>query len=146
MNRITVTGNLGKDAELRYTPNGKAVLSVSIADSTGRDRPTIWWKAEVWLGDQDDPGVAGDLTKGTRVRLDGYVQQEEWTDRDGQTQRGLKLVSNLSDLALPVRARRTEEAPTPRPSRQESLPVGRPESHRAAPPAASSDDDDDVPF
>ena len=41
MNSITVAGHLGKDAEIKYLNNGDPVASFSVADSQGRDKPTI---------------------------------------------------------------------------------------------------------
>lgn len=157
MNRITVTGNLGKAPELRYTPTGKGVISLSIADSTGRDRSPIWWKVEVWCGEQDHPAGVCDLQRGARVRVEGYLAQEEWTDQEGQSRRGLKLVASLTDLSLPIRARRADdgtgpgaERPAPPPpsapaSRSTRLP-GDKEPVRRDPRSTAIDDDDDLPF
>lgn len=46
MNSITIAGALGKDSELRSIPSGEQVLSFSVADSQGRDKPTIWWNCQ----------------------------------------------------------------------------------------------------
>ena len=48
MNVITVAGSLGRDAELKYLQNGDAVLNFSVADSAGRDKPTIWWNCQLF--------------------------------------------------------------------------------------------------
>ena len=42
MNSITIAGSLGKDAEIRYLPNGDPVAAFSVADSQGKEKPTIW--------------------------------------------------------------------------------------------------------
>ena len=42
MNSLMVAGGLGKDAEIRYLPNGDPVASFSVADDQGKEKPTIW--------------------------------------------------------------------------------------------------------
>ena len=48
MNVITIAGNLGKDSESRFLPNGDAVTSFSVADSQGKDKPSIWWNCSLF--------------------------------------------------------------------------------------------------
>jgi len=48
MNVITLTGLIGKDAQLRCMPNGDPVASFSVADSPGRDKPTLWWACQIF--------------------------------------------------------------------------------------------------
>ena len=44
MNNITIAGQLGRDAEVRYLQDGTAIASFSVADSQGREKTTIWWR------------------------------------------------------------------------------------------------------
>jgi single-strand DNA-binding protein len=95
---ITVVGNLTADPELRYTQNGKAVANFTIA-STPRtfDRQSNEWKdgdalflrSSAWgeLGDH----VAGSLTKGSRVIVQGRLRQRSYQDREGQQRTSIEL-------------------------------------------------------
>ncbi|MCI0663446.1 MAG: single-stranded DNA-binding protein [Acidobacteria bacterium] len=100
-NRITIVGYLGKDPEIRYTPDGQAVCNFSVATSERRkDRTgeaqeiTTWFKITVW-GKRAE--VANQyLAKGKQIYIEGTLRQEEWTDREG-TKR-TSLVVNASDF------------------------------------------------
>lgn len=87
---ITFTGHLGGEPELRFQPNGKAVLSLSVAESHSRRNPgggwdddgTTWWRVTAW--DRQAETLADVLRKGDRVLVVGTVRSREWEDRDGQ--------------------------------------------------------------
>lgn len=95
---ITVIGNLTADPELRYTQNGKAVAGFTIA-STPRtfDRHSNEWKdgdalflrSSAWgeLGEH----VAGSLTKGSRVIMQGRLRQRSYDDREGNKRTSIEL-------------------------------------------------------
>ena len=87
-NKITVVGNLGRDPELRYTPQGAAVCSFSMAtnekrkDKSGEFQDiTTWFKITLWRNQAEN--AAKYLTKGSPVYIEGRLRIEEWTDRDG---------------------------------------------------------------
>lgn len=82
---ITITGGLGRDAELKFTPSGSAVLNFSVADDQRRQNPqtkewetvsTTWWNVAVW-GRQAET-LAEHLTKGTRVVVVGTVHERKY--------------------------------------------------------------------
>lgn len=86
--KLTLIGNLGRDPELRYTPQGSAVCDFSIAvNDRKRDKSgewqdvTTWFKITLW-GKQAE-NASKYLTKGKQVYIEGRLQVEEWTDRDG---------------------------------------------------------------
>jgi single-strand DNA-binding protein len=95
---ITVVGNLTSDPELRYTQNGLAVANFTIA-STPRtfDRQANEWKdgdalflrASVWREFAEH--VAGSLTKGSRVIVQGRLRQRSYQDREGQQRTSIEL-------------------------------------------------------
>lgn len=104
-NRITIVGYLGKDPEIRYTPDGQAVCNFSIATSEKRkDRTgeaqdiTTWFKITLWGRKAE---VANQyLSKGKQVYIEGTLRQEEWTDRDGGKRTSLVVnASNFEFLA-----------------------------------------------
>src|SRR4051812_62033 len=86
-NKIIVVGNLGRDPELRYTPQGVAVCSFSMAtnekrrDKSGEMQDiTTWFKITLWREKAET--AAKYLTKGSPVYIEGRLRIEEWTDRD----------------------------------------------------------------
>ena len=86
-NKITIVGNLGKDPDLRYTPQGVAVCSFTMAtNEKRRDKSgelqdvTTWFKITLWR--QQAENAAKYLTKGSPVYIEGRLRIEEWTDRD----------------------------------------------------------------
>lgn len=133
MNVITIAGQLGRDIEIRYTPNGKAVGNFSVADSQGRDKPTIWWNCQIW--DKRAEALAPYLLKGQAVTVTGSVTEREYTDKDG-TQKKVQEI-RVSDVAL--QGGKRDAAPAPA-TRQAPAP-------KAAAPAHSDwDDSDSIPF
>lgn len=88
-NKIILVGNLGRDPELRYTPQGDAVCSFSMAtnerkkDKSGEFQDvTTWFKVTLWRRQAETASKY--LTKGSSVYIEGRLQLEEWTDRDGK--------------------------------------------------------------
>ena len=104
---ITVVGNLTADPELRYTPNGVAVASFTIA-STPRtfDRQANEWKdgealflrASVWRDYAEH--VANSLTKGTRVIAQGRLRQRSYQTREGENRTSYEIEGDESGPPL----------------------------------------------
>lgn len=95
-NKIILVGNLGKDPELRYTPQGDAVCSFSMAtNEKKRDKAgelqdvTTWFKVTLWRRQAEN--AAKYLSKGRPVYIEGRLQIEEWTDRDGKERYSLAV-------------------------------------------------------
>lgn len=107
MNSLTVSGSLGKDSEMSYLPNGDSVCNFSVADSMGKDKPTIWWNCQLF-GKRAD-SLAPFLLKGQAVTVVGAVSEREWTDKDGNKRKSMSV--RVNDVAL--QGGRKEEAPRP---------------------------------
>lgn len=77
-NNITVTGRLGRDAELKTVGNGTALLTFSVADDVGfgDKKTTNWWRVSVW-GKQAEGRLAEFLKKGAQVAVFGEVSMRE---------------------------------------------------------------------
>lgn len=95
-NKITLVGNLGRDPELRYTPQGAAVCNFSIAtnekrkDKTGDLQDvTTWFRVTLW--NKQAENAAKYLTKGSQIYIEGRLRVEEWTDRDGKNRFTLEV-------------------------------------------------------
>jgi len=91
---ITIVGNLTDDPELRFTPNGDAVVKFSVAFNRRTfDRQTNEWKDgstdfhRVTAWRQLAQNVAETLTKGSRVLVHGDLRQRSWTDEKTNQQR-----------------------------------------------------------
>lgn len=89
VNRVILVGNLGADAELRYTGSGMAVANFRLAttevwkDKDGqKQEQTEWHRVSLW-GKMAE-SVAQYLTKGKQVYVEGRIQTRKWQDKDGQ--------------------------------------------------------------
>ena len=100
-NTIMIMGNLGRDPELSYTPQGTAVCKFTVAtnerrrDKAGEQQDiTTWFRVTVW-GKQAE-NVSRYLSKGRKVFVQGRLHVEEWTDREGKARQSLEV--NASDV------------------------------------------------
>ena len=98
-NKIIVIGNLGRDPELRYTPQGDAVCDFSVAvndrkrDKSGEYQDvTTWFRITLWRKLAEN--AAKYLAKGRQVYIEGRLQIEEWQDRDGNTRFTLAVTAS----------------------------------------------------
>lgn len=95
-NKITLVGYLGRDPELRHTPQGTAVCDFSVAtterrkDKAGEFQDVTTWFRVAFFGRQAE--VAHQyLTKGRQVYVEGTLSTREWTDKDGATRTSLEV-------------------------------------------------------
>ncbi len=156
VNKVILIGNLGKDAESKFTPNGTSVATFSIATSwrqkdqqTGEwTDQTDWHNIKLWKSEN----VVPYLTKGTQVYVEGRLHTRSY-EKDGKKQYFTEVIAE--ELIL-LGGRRGEAAGAGEYSQQ---PVSMPRSAQrpagaAAAPAAPAEEpgfdqgitDDDVPF
>lgn len=100
-NKIILVGNLGRDPELRYTPQGTPVCSFSMAtNERRRDKAgdnvdiTTWFRVTLW-GRQAETAQQY-LTKGRPVYIEGRLRVEEYTDKEGKQRYALEV--NATDM------------------------------------------------
>jgi len=134
VNKVILIGNLGKDPELRYTPNGTAVASFSIAtnerwknkegnfqDHTEWHRIVAWRKLAETVGEY--------LKKGSQVYIEGRLRTRTWEDQNGNKRTTTEIVADSLQML----------------GRREGV-----SSSDVAPPPTASDDEmaatDDLPF
>lgn len=93
-NNITVSGKVGQDPELRYTPGGMAVLTFSVADTYGKDdkKKTTWHNITVFGKLAEN--TANTITKGSTVIIAGRYEQDEFTKKDGTKGKSVKLIAD----------------------------------------------------
>lgn len=115
MNHITIAGSLGQDAKVGYLNSGDPVCSFSVADSQGRDKPTIWWNCSLF-GKRAE-SLSQYLTKGQSVTVTGTITEREYTDKSGNHRKAMDV--RVSDIALQGgRREQQEERPRPAPAAQ----------------------------
>jgi single-strand DNA-binding protein len=165
-NKITIVGYLGRDPELRYTPQGTAVCNVSVATTERRksvtgeyEDHTTWFRVTFWNRQAE---LANEyLAKGRQVYIEGRLRQEEYTDREGNRRVSLEVTASemqflgrREDSAPPAsadaglaHAEEAEEAAKPAPNG--SSKSSRKGSKRTAKEPAFAEEaigDDEVPF
>ena len=96
VNKVILVGNLGRDAELRYTPGGAAVAKFSLAttetwnDKSGQKQErTEWHNIDIW-GKQAET-LTEYLRKGKQVYVEGRLQTDEYTDKEGIKRKSTKV-------------------------------------------------------
>ena len=88
VNKVILVGNLGRDAELRYTPGGAAVATLNLATTevwndrnNQKQEKTEWHRVVLW-GKQAE-SLQEYLTKGKQIYVEGRLQTRQWDDKDG---------------------------------------------------------------
>lgn len=128
MNNWNFTGNLGRDAETRFTQSGDPIVSFSVGVKSGfGDKATTTWANCAMFGKRGE-AVAQYLTKGAQVGITGEVSLREWQDKEGQKRVNLDV--RVNDLTLLG-------------GKQESAPQTTNPAQKAKPSQA---DYDDIPF
>lgn len=98
MNQLNFVGNIGNDAEVRYTPDQKAITSWSVAlrSGYGKSEKTNWVRCTMF----GERGVklSEYLKKGTQVAVSGEVSLNEYTNKQGENKASLEC--NVSNLTL----------------------------------------------
>jgi single-strand DNA-binding protein len=159
VNKVILLGNIGKDAETKYTQSGTAVSNFSLATNRRwKDQQTGEWKDEtewhrcvLWKSENRSQY----LLKGTSVYIEGRLQTRSWEDKDHQKRYTTEIV--CEDLILLSSRGGGGAEPSGPPSEfdQSERPVSMPRSAQRPQPAAQpqpADDfpqgitDDDVPF
>lgn len=133
MNVLIITGNLGKQAEQRFTPAGDSVVSFSVAVKSGYgDKAKTTWVKCTWFGKRGE-SVLPYLVKGQLVGVSGEFSMNEWTNKEGQ-----KVSTPECRVAeLTLLGGKKDSAST---SQQN------PANSKKAPAGSFDDMDDDCPF
>jgi len=145
VNKAILVGNLGRDAEMRFTAGGTPVATVSLAttdrytDRDGQKREdTQWHRIVIW--GKTAESLHEYLTKGKQIYVEGRIQTREWTDKEGKQQKTTEI---RADRIVLLGGGGGGEGRGPRPSRgavSESEPAADMAHHVDAP------NDDDIPF
>jgi single-strand DNA-binding protein len=152
VNKVILVGNLGRDAETKFTPGGTSVTKFSVATARRwKDQQSGEWKEEtnwtnitLWKGEN----VAPYLTKGTKVYIEGRLQTRSYDDKDGKKVYATDVVAE--DLIL--LGGKGSGGDSEGGEYSQERPVSMPRSAKPQHAQAPADDfpqgitDDDVPF
>lgn len=152
VNKVILVGNLGRDPEVRYMPNGEAACNFSIAttdswkDKQGQKQEKTEWHAITLFGKLGE--IAGEyLKKGSSVYIEGRIQTETWkdketgADRSRQTIRGdrMQMLGGKGDAGAG-----DQDQPDTNTSTQK---INQPQAHSNGQNASNFDNfEDDIPF
>ena len=103
VNKVILVGNLGRDPETRYMPDGGAITNISIAttekwkDKAGEMQEKTEWHRVAFFGKLAE--IAGEyLKKGSQVYVEGRLQTRKWQDKDGQDKYTTEIVANVMQM------------------------------------------------
>jgi single-strand DNA-binding protein len=150
INKVILVGNLGADPDVRYTPSGDTVATLSIATSerwtnkqTGEPvERTEWHRVILWrrLGE-----IAQQyLRKGSKVYIEGKLQTRKWTDQSGQDRYTTEIVGNEMQMLDSRGSGDGETTQRTQGSGQSARQA--PATQTRAPEPPPADFDDDIPF
>ena len=154
--KAMIIGNLGRDPEMRYTPNGRPVteFSVAVNQSTKNQQTNEWVEATDWFrvtvwGDRAER-TAEQLRKGNRVFVEGRFRTREFETKDGQKRISLEITAD-NVVSLEARVRDEDvggqfNAPSGGFGGGDNAAAPVRPTRSSGPSAPSDDDLDDLPF
>ena len=143
VNKVILIGNLGRDPETRYMPNGDAVTNATIATTESwkdkgsgeRQEKTEWHRVTFYRRLAE---VAGEyLKKGSQVYIEGRLETRKWTDKEGKERYTTEIIANEMKM---LGGKRDDGQQQQRTTQQNQAPAS---SQRSKP---APDMDDDIPF
>lgn len=146
VNKVILIGNLGRDPELRYAPNGAAICNVTIATSrnwkdknSGDKMEETEWHRVVFYDKLAE--IAGQyLKKGRSVYVEGRLKTRKWTDKDGVEKYTTEIIADQMQM---LGGKDEGEAPQQRQQPQQRQPSRQPAQQTGT---GFDDMDSDIPF
>lgn len=141
VNKVILVGNLGRDAELKYTPSGSAVATLSLAttekwnDKSGQSQEKTEWHRVVLWGKTAE-SLTEYLTKGKQIYIEGKLQARRWDDKDGNKRYTTEV---RADRVVLLGGTARDAAREPDEERQRL-------SRQSSQTDQVIDEDDDIPF
>jgi single-strand DNA-binding protein len=157
VNKVIIVGNLGRDPEVRYTPNGSAVCNVSVAttrswkskESGDKSEETEWHRVVFY---DKLAEIAGEyLKKGRSVYVEGRLKTRKWQDKDGAEKYTTEIIATDMQMLGSREGMGGGAAADEGGGYERPAPAARPAAAAVNRPAAKSssgfsDMDDDIPF
>ena len=148
VNKVILVGNLGRDPEVRYMPNGDAVCNFSIAttdswkDKNGEKQERTEWHNIVMYRRLAE--IAGEyLKKGAPVYLEGKLQTRKWQDKDGKDRYTTEILADQMQMLGGRGEGGGQSGGGQAPSQRQQAPAQR---QSAPAPSGGNVPDDDIPF
>lgn len=149
VNKVILVGNLGRDPEVRYSPNGQAVANVTIATSdswkdknSGEKQERTEWHRIVFFGRLAE--IAGEyLKKGAQIYVEGRLQTRKWQDKDGNDRYTTEIVAAEMQMLGSRSGAGMPSEPSGEPAASGAYAAN---SGRSAAKTPAADFDDDIPF
>lgn len=149
VNKVILVGNLGRDAEMRFTSGGTPVATVSMAtterftDREGQKKEdTQWHRIVIW--GKTAESLHEYLTKGKQIYVEGRLQTREWQDKEGKTNKTTEVRADKIVLLGGGGGGDRTGGGGARPARDRYAEAG-PDAHADSGPV-DAPSDDDIPF
>ena len=152
VNKVILVGNLGRDPETRYNPEGGAITNVSVATTdtwkdkaSGEKQERTEWHRVVFFSRLAE--IAGEyLKKGSQVYIEGSLRTRKWTDKEGVEKYTTEIVADRMQM-LGSRSGQGDAGGRERGSEaREPAATSEGKSALKKPAGQFSDMDDDIPF
>src|SRR5690242_20010694 len=152
VNKVIIIGNLGRDPEVRYLPDGAAITNISVAttdnwkDKSGEKQERTEWHRVAFFGKLAE--IAGEyLKKGSQVYIEGALRTRKWQDKEGQERYTTEIVADRMQMLGSRAGGADNMAPREKSSGTESSGTGGAKAKAKTGGGASFEDmDDDIPF
>ena len=142
VNKVILIGNLGKDPETRYMPNGDAVANIAVATSeswkdknSGEQKEQTEWHRVVFFRRLAEI-VSQYLRKGSKIYIEGSLTTRKWQGKDGADRYTTEIRASTMQM-LDTKGRQGDDAPRAQPPSQAAQP---------SKPVDESAAEDDIPF
>lgn len=154
VNKVILVGNLGRDPEIRYMPDGAAITNASLATSfswndkaSGEKKEETEWHRVVFRGKLAE--IAGEyLKKGSSCYIEGRLRTRKWQDKEGQDRYTTEILAErMQMLGKPNGAGASEDRAEPQREPRRESRAETSQAPAAAKPRGHFDDlEDDIPF
>jgi single-strand DNA-binding protein len=160
VNKVIIVGNLGRDPETRYMPNGEAVTNIAVATTeswkdknSGEKKELTEWHRITFYRKLAE--IAGQyLKKGSQIYVEGRLQTRKWTDKEGVERYTTEIIADTMQMlgsrqGMGGGAPMDDDygsAPAPRQSAGGGGGGGGASRPASRPAPNFSDMDDDIPF
>ena len=144
VNKVMIIGNLGRDPEVRYMPDGGAIANISVAttdtwkDKSGEKQERTEWHRVAFFGKLAE--IAGEyLKKGSQVYVEGSLRTRKWQDKEGKERYTTEIVADRMQM---LGSRGGGSEPMSR-----EAPAKEPAASKSAGKSGGLEDlEDDIPF
>jgi single-strand DNA-binding protein len=146
VNKVIIVGNLGRDPEVRYLPEGGAITNISVAttdtwkDKSGEKQERTEWHRVAFFGKLAE--IAGEyLKKGSQIYVEGALRTRKWQDKEGKERYTTEIVADRMQM---LGSRGGGSEPMAREPAAAASGGGKPQAKKGG--GAFDEMDDDIPF